>query len=135
MKKFTTVVLAFALLAAACGDDSAAKADPASITSCEGVADATIVLLQDVIDIFGGLDPAALGEVFAGGALPAELDEPLATSEELATRAQELSCTDFAALLAERGDQLVVAPENAIGGLIKDGVISGSEDVLSRLTP
>lgn len=134
MKKFTAVVLAFALLAAACGDDDAAT-DPASITTCEGVADATINLLQDVIDIFGGLDDAALGQVFAGGELPAELDEPLATSAALATRAEDLSCANFAQLLAERGDQLVVAPENAIGGLIKDGVITGSEDVLSRLAP
>jgi len=127
MKKLTAIVLSFALLAAACGDDAT--------ETCDDVADATIDLLQEVIDVFGSLDAAAMGAVFAGGDLPEELSGPLETAGVLAAQAQELECADYADLLAERGDQLNVAPENGIGVLIKDGVISGDEDVLSRLTP
>ena len=126
MKKFTAIILSFALLAAACGDDEA---------TCEDVADSTIDLLQEVSDFFGGLDEAAVGAVFAGGPLPEEVGGLLETSGVLAAQAQELECANFADLLAERGDQLEVASENIIGGFIKAGVISGDEDVLSRLAP
>ena len=130
MKKLTTVILTFALLAAACGDDDAA--DPASIDSCEGAADATIVMLQDVVDIIGDLDPAALGALMAG-----EEPEAFAGLEETAAaigqKAEDLGCTNINELLAERADQLTAADDNAIGGLIIQGVVDGDEDVLGRL--
>jgi len=129
MKKFTTVILTFALLAAACGDDAA---DPATIDSCESAADATIVMLQDVVDIIGDLDPAALGALMAG-----EEPEAFAGLEETAAaigqKAEELGCTNINELLAERADQLTAADDNAIGQLIIQGVVDGDEDVLGRL--
>ena len=130
MKKLTTVVLAVALLAAACGGDDAS--DPASIDSCEGVADATIGLMQDVIDIIGGLDAAALGAMMAGDQ-PEEFDSLEETAGILGQKGEELSCTNLNDLLAERVDQLTVADDNAIGQLIVQGILEGDEDVIGRL--
>ena len=130
MKKFTAVVLAFALLAAACGGDDAA--DPASIDSCEGAADATIAMLQDVVDIIGDLDPAALGALMAGEE-PEEFAGLEATAQVIGQKAEELGCTNINELLSERVDQLTAADDNAIGQLIIQGVVEGDEDVLGRL--
>jgi hypothetical protein len=130
MKKFATVVLAFALLAAACGDDDAA--DPASIDSCEGIADATIVMLQDVVDVIGGLDAAALGALM-GGEEPEEFAPLEATAAALGEKTEELGCTNINELLVERVDQLEASDDNAIGQLIIQGVVDGDEDVLGRL--
>lgn len=131
MKKFTAAILVFGMLAAACGDDDGAV-DPASIDSCEGVADATIVMLQDVIDIIGGLEPAELGALMAG--TEPEAFAPLEeTAAALGQKGGELGCTNLNDLLAERADQLSAADDNAIGQLIIQGVIDGDEDVLGRL--
>ena len=130
MKKFTAVILAFALFAAACGDDDAA--DPASIDSCEGVADATIVMLQDVVDVIGDLDPAALGALM-GGEEPEAFAPLVTTAAVLGQKTEELGCTNINELLVERVDQLEAADDNAIGQLIIQGVIDGDEDVLGRL--
>ena len=46
MRRVAVVVMALGLIAAACGDDDEA----ADLSTCEGIADATIVLIQDVID-------------------------------------------------------------------------------------
>ena len=131
MKKLTAVVLAFALFAAACGGDDASD-DPASIDSCEGVADATIGLMQDVIDIIGGLDAAALGALMSGDQ-PEEFDTLEETAGIIGQKGEELSCTNLNELLAERVDQLSVADDNAIGQLIVQGIIEGDEDVIGRL--
>ena len=130
MKKFTTVVLAFALLAAACGDDDAT--DPAEVTTCEGIADATIVMLQDVVDIIGDLEPAELGALM-GGEEPEAFAPLEATAAVLGQKTEELGCTNINELLVERVDQLEAADDNAIGQLIIQGVVDGDEDVLSRL--
>ena len=130
MKKLTAFVLAFSLLVAACGGDDAT--DPASIDSCEGVADATIDLMQDVIDIIGGLDAAALGEMMAGEQ-PEAFDELEETAGVIGRKGDELSCTNLGELLAERADQLNVGDDNAIGQLIVEGIIEGDEDVIGRL--
>ena len=130
MKKLTAFVLAFSLLVAACGGDDAT--DPASIDSCEGVADATIDLMQDVIDIIGGLDAAALGEMMAGEQ-PEAFDALEETAGVIGQKGDELSCTNLGELLAERADQLNVGDDNAIGQLIVEGIIEGDEDVIGRL--
>ena len=130
MKKFTAIVLAFAMLLAACGDDDAS--DPASIDSCEGVADATIDLMQDVIDIIGGLDAAALGALM-GGDQPEEFDSLEETAGIIGQKGDELACSNLGELLAERADQLEVADDNAIGQLIIQGIVEGDEDVIGRL--
>ena len=134
MRKFITLVLATAMLVAACGDDDAAGdadlTDPASIGSCDVLADATILMLQDVIDFMGALTPeqfAALGEG------PNEtLDEIAVRGEALGTRAGELQCEDIDALVAERADQLTAEADNAMGQLIIQGTRDG-QDVMGRL--
>ncbi|MCJ7725378.1 MAG: hypothetical protein MUP76_03195 [Acidimicrobiia bacterium] len=130
MKKFTAVVLAFALFAAACGDDDAA--DPAAIESCEDAADATIAMHQDVVAIIGALEPAALGALMTGTE-PAEFADIETTAAAIGVKSQELGCTNINELLVERVDQLTAAEDNAIGQLIIQGVIDGDEDVLGRL--
>ena len=129
MKKLIALLLALGMLVAACGDDSS---DPASIDSCEGVADATIGMMQDVIDIIGGLDPAALGALM-GGEQPEEFTALEETATELGLKTQELGCTNLNELLGERVDQLSAADDNAIGQLIIQGIVDGDEDVLGRL--
>jgi len=131
MRKFTVVLLAFALLATACGGDDAAK-DPADIDTCEGLADATIVMLQDVIDVLGDLDAAQTGALM-GGEMPEAFTPLEATAVAIGTRAGELQCADLNELLAERADDLSADDDNAFGGLIVQGVKDGDEDVLSRL--
>ena len=130
MRKFTVVLLAFALLAAACGDDAAK--DPADIETCEGLADATIVMLQDVIDVLGDLDAAQTGALL-GGEMPEAFTPLEATAAAIGTRAGELQCANLNDLLVERADDLSAADDNAFGGLIIQGVKDGDEDVLSRL--
>jgi len=135
MKKLTTVVLALTLLAAACGDDDTADTpmDPAEIGTCEELADATIDVTQQVIDVIGDLDAEAMAGMMSG-----EMPEAIASLEEtgtaLSTRAQELECTDFGSLLAERADQLEAGDDNGIGKLIISSVESGEEDVFGRLS-
>lgn len=131
MRKFITILLAFALITVACGGDDAAK-DPADIDTCEGLADATIVMLQDVIDVLGDLDAAQMGALMGGETL--EAFTPLeATAAAIGTRAGELECTNLNELLVERADDLSAADDNAFGGLIIQGVKDGDEDVLDRL--
>ena len=130
MRKFTVVLLAFVLLAAACGDDAAK--DPADIETCEGLADATIVMLQDVIDVLGDLDAAQTGALL-GGEMPEAFTPLEATAAAIGTRAGELQCANLNDLLVERADDLSAADDNAFGGLIIQGVKDGDEDVLSRL--
>ena len=130
MKKLIAIVLAFSLFTAACGGDDEAGTD---LSTCGGVADGTVTLLQDVIDLLANLDDEALGAVFAGGELPDEFIALETTGEVLATAAQDLGCDDLRGLIAERADVLVVDPGDGLGQLIKDGAVSGDEDVLGRL--
>ncbi|MCB2224209.1 MAG: hypothetical protein KQH83_08550 [Actinobacteria bacterium] len=133
MKKFAALTLALGLLVAACGGDDAAS-DPASIDTCEGIADATIATMQEVIDLIGDMDAAdlaALGE--PGAEMPESFAGAMATGEELAARGTELECANLGDLLMERADQLEVAPDNVIGAFVKQGLMDGSEDVFGRL--
>jgi len=129
MKKLTVLLLSLAMVAVACGDDDAS--DPASIGTCEGLADATIDLTQDVIDSLGALTPAELGAVSQGELTP-EFEEIATRGEVIGTRAQELECTTINDLVTERADQLTAEPTNVIGLLVIEGVEAG-EDALGRL--
>lgn len=135
MKKFTALVLGLTILVAACGDDDTddtqAAPDPATVSTCEGLADATIDLTQDVIDALGALTPEEFAAISEGAVTPefaAIADRGLV----IGTRAQELECTTIDDLVAERADQLTAADDNAIGLLVIEGVKTG-EDVLARL--
>jgi len=119
-------VLALALLAASCGDDGE-MVDPASLGTCEEVADATIDVLQQTIDIVDGLsaeDPASSDD--AGEAT----DEFRAIEEAgmaLEARALDLGCTDeqMSALMRERADLL--SAESSIVQLVIEGLREGGE--------
>ena len=126
MKKTTALLMTGMLLLTACGDDDAGALD-----TCEGVADATIALVQDVIDEFEALTPSEASDVMSGQMTPAF--EAIATrGTEIGTAAETLACADLDAMVAERADQLVADPANGFTQLIKQGTMDG-EDVLGRL--
>jgi hypothetical protein len=114
------------LVASACGDDDATALD-----DCDAVADATIVLVQDVIDEFEAMTPTEAADVMDGAMTP-ELEGIATRGDEIGTAAETLQCTDLDAMVAERADQLVADPANGFTSLIKQGTADG-EDVLARL--
>ena len=125
MKRTVGLVVAMVLVASACGDDAAALDD------CDAVADATIALVQDVIDEFEAMTPSEAADVMSGETTPA-FDAIAARGDEIGAAAQNLECTDLNAMVAERADQLVADPANGFTSLIKQGTADG-EDVLARL--
>ena len=125
-KKIFGLLIVLALIAAACGDDDAIALD-----TCDNVADATIALVQDVIDEFEAMTPSQAADVMDGQTTPA-FDAIAERGTEIGTAAQNLQCADLNAMVAERADQLVVDPANGFTGLIKQGTMDG-EDVLARL--
>lgn len=128
MKKFAALLLTLAIVAAACGDDDAGTP---SLDTCEGVADATIVLVQDVIDELESMSASDVGALTQGEEFPAftAIEE---RGAELGTKAQELGCDNIDALVTERADRLTNDPTNGFTQLIVDGTKAG-EDVMSRL--
>lgn len=130
MKKIIGLLLVLALVAAACGDDDDAGG---ALDTCEGVADATIVLVQDVIDELESMTPSEVGALTQQGAESFPAFAAIAErGTELGTAAQDLGCTDIDAMVAERADQLEADPANGFTQLIVEGTQQG-EDVLARL--
>lgn len=129
MKKTIGLLLVFALALAACGDDDEAGA----LDSCEGIADATIVLVQDVIDELEAMSPSEVGQLTQQGAesFPA-FAEIAERGTELGTAAQDLECADIDAMVAERAGALEADPANGFTQLIVEGTRNG-EDVMARL--
>lgn len=127
MKKLISLLLVVALLAAGCGDDDGA------LDTCEGVADATIDLVQDVIDELEDMPASDFGRLTQEGtdAFPqfAAIEE---RGLELGTAAQDLGCDGIDTLVAERADRLEADPANGFTQLIVDGTRNG-EDVMARL--
>ena len=101
MKRLLGPLVVLALVVAACGGDDAA--DAGSLDSCEGIADAGIAMIQDVIDEIDGM---TLEEQIAlGGEEEPEMFQNLETrGQELETRAEEVGCSDeqMAGLVADR---------------------------------
>jgi hypothetical protein len=126
VKKTAGVLVAMVLVASACGDDDAAALD-----DCDAVADATIALVQDVIDEFEAMTPTEASDVMSGVTTPA-FDAIAARGDEIGTAAESLQCTELDAMVAERADQLVADPANGFTQLIQQGTADG-EDVLARL--
>lgn len=124
MKRIATLLIALALIAAACGDDDAA-ADPASLDSCEGLAVAGISMLQDTIDLIDGLDATALAAFSDGSDVPPEFVEIQQRGDELTARADEIGCSDeeMAALMAERAADL--SADTAFGQFILESIKTG----------
>lgn len=129
MKKLVALLLGLTLVAAACGDDDAS--DPASIGTCDGLADATIDLVQDVIDELEAMSPSDVGALTQGEEFAAfvAFEERGAV---LGLRGEELACTEIDALVQARADQLTADPANGFTQLIVDGTKQG-QDVFARL--
>lgn len=128
MKKIIGLLAALSLVVAACGGD-----EPVSLDTCEGVAEATIDLVQDVIDELEAMSPSDFGRMSQEGTadFPAfvEIEQ---RGTELGLKAQELECADIDTLVADRADQLEADPTNAFSQLIIESTRNG-EDVMSRL--
>ena len=67
MRRSAALLITITLVVAACGDDGG----EASLDTCEGVADATIVLVQDVIDELESMSPSDVGALTQGEEFPA----------------------------------------------------------------
>ena len=127
MKKTLGLLLVLAMVATACGDDDASGA----LDTCDSVADATIDLVQDVIDELESMSPSDVGALTQGQEFPAFV-EIEARGVTLGLRAEELECTDIDALVQAGADRLTADPENGFTQLILEGTQNG-EDVMSRL--
>ena len=129
MKKTIGLLLVLSLVAAACGDDDAGG----SLDTCEGVADATIVLVQDVIDELEAMTPSEVGQLTQQGAEAFPAFAAIAErGDEIGAQVETLGCADIDAMVAERADQLEADPANGFTQLIVEGTADG-EDVLARL--
>ena len=114
-----------AVLAGACGSANAEMDD------CGDVADASIDLLQDVMDDLSGLSPEQQQNLLDEGAFPAGPQHE-ARREAINDRADELDCINLRVLIMERAPRLINNTASAIGDFIKDGVEAG-EDMFQRI--
>lgn len=132
MRKYLLIVVALLVTAAGCGDDDAAAVDPASVTNCEELADATIQLTQDVINMMGDMTPE---EIAAAGSSdpPPDVISVEERGAAIGIRAEELGCTTLTEMVTERADRLEAEPDNAMGQLIILGVRNG-DDVMEQLS-
>ena len=107
MRRFLYPGLALAVAAAACFGESG-PADPEAIGTCEGLADAGLVLLQDTIDSIEDLEAEELSELDGAEDTPQRFREFEVRGDALDARAEQLGCSSQVrrALLAERVDQL-----------------------------
>jgi hypothetical protein len=113
------------VLAGACGPANAEMDD------CGDVADASIDLIQDVMDELSALPPEqqqALVTDFEFSAGP-ELE---ARREVINDRADELNCINLKTLITERAPRLINNTASAIGQFIMDGINAGG-DMLQRI--
>jgi hypothetical protein len=120
IRRLVVLVVAFGLLAAACGGDSI------SASNCEELADETIELFQRLIDDVDSEfeDMTVQDFVATGGDLPsmARFEEDAAKIDELAT---ELGCTqtDIGSAVQSRVGELTAKSD--LGRFLIDAIRSG----------
>lgn len=94
------------VVVAACGDGStpnATTADPASATTCEELADATVSINQELIDSVGDMSV----EEFTAAGGPLAFEDWVAEAQVAASRVGELGCEEvLIGLLTDRFDRL-----------------------------
>lgn len=121
----TFLLLLFMLFAvAACGDDDA-SADPASLSSCDAVADASIDLLQETLDVIDSLSAEELVALGESDEPPAALADVETRGNALEERATTLGCTDeqMTSLMIARVDQL--DSESIFGQFLIESIRNG----------
>lgn len=126
MRRLPALAVALLLALAACGDDDGgAPADPAALTSCEQVADASIALMQDAIDIIDSLSTEELAEFGTSEETPEVFRDVEAQGTALENRAEAIGCTEeqMNSLLAARVDDL--SSDTTFGQFIIESVRSG----------
>jgi hypothetical protein len=124
MRRALWLLLAVALVAAACGDDDGAGTDPAAAGSCEELADVGINLVQDAITELDSMELSEFMELAASDEIPEELRRLEDIGTEMEARAMELGCSEEEgdALLCDRVDRLQADGE--VGTLIIEGIKS-----------
>lgn len=123
MKRAAALILSATVLFAACGDDAAAD-------TCEQVAEDTVDLVQDLVDLFEAMSPSEAGAVMEDGS--PELTALGERGAAIGTRGEALACTDLDAMVAERASRLTYDPANGFTALIVESTRAG-EDVMARL--
>ena len=116
------------LLLVGCGTDGASPTtiDVTAVSSCAGLADAGIDLLQDTIDALEALDDDELAAL-DGQDEPEEFEIFEVRGDAHERRAGELGCSpeERARLLAERVDRLEAT--TVLGQLIIEGARAGGD--------
>ncbi len=114
MTRLSVIVVAFALVAAACSGGGAAA-------SCESVADEAIGLVQGIIDEF---DNMSLEDLAALENEPPQFAELEQKANELEAKAEELGCSDaeMEKLMNERAGDLKA--EGPFGQLLVESIKS-----------
>lgn len=127
MKRTASVLLATLLLVAvaACGDDDGGSANPASLDSCASLADASIALLQDTLDIIDSMSVEELAAMGSSEETPPELAAIEARGTALEERAENLGCTEeqMSSLMIARADEL--DSDSVFGQFLIESIRSG----------
>ena len=117
MNRTIAALLAASLFVTACGDE-------ASIENCDDVVDASVALMQDLLVAVEAQTPGSLSDLGDLVDVP-ELAPLAARSRIIASRSQELACTEVDQLVALRVEELRPNVDNAITRAIVDAVRNG----------
>lgn len=119
-----TAVLLLVLTVAACGDDAPA-ADPATVTTCDGLAEVGFALLVDTIDLIDGLDAASLAVLAESDTTPPEFAAIEERGRTITARAEALGCdpAELDAALADKAAGL--RSDTLFGQFIIESVKAG----------
>jgi len=113
MRKFVMLIAALGLVAAACGGDDA--------SSCEGIADEAMDVVQDLINEF---DSMTLDEMMSMEEEPPAFAEMENKMDSLQEQADSLGCTDdeMQQLFMDKADDLTADGE--FGQMMLEGIRS-----------
>ena len=123
MRKMAVLVLALALVAAACGGDD--SADPASLDNCDGILDAGVGLLETAIEAFDAMSTEDLMALADSDNPPEAITTFETDGRALAARAETLGC-DQAELTAGLGERIDdIESESFFGQAILEAIRGG----------
>ncbi|MDX1691754.1 MAG: hypothetical protein R3290_12100 [Acidimicrobiia bacterium] len=116
MKRLIGLLLVLAMVVAACGDDDAA--DPASLNSCEDIAEAGIALFQRAIDEIDGMSAEERAAMLTSEEEPEIFTELETDGAALEARAAEIDCSNDAIGELMAGQMGELSAESAEAQLI-----------------